>query len=103
MLEARSTSSQPLRAQLSLPWRGLAALAILFVVGAIGSDIIPTGKRPEINHYIPAIVLLALSVGFGLSAVRSRQRAERPLGIAVLTVGCGMVAYIAWIYLGIIN
>jgi hypothetical protein len=45
--------------------------------------------------------LLALSVGFSISAVRSGQKTDRLLGIAVLVVGGAMVAYIAWACLSI--
>jgi hypothetical protein len=80
----------------AVPWRGLVAFGLLALVGAMGPDIAPSRYWPGLDHYIPRYVLLALGIGFGLSAVRSGQRVDRLFGIAVLVVGLGMVAYIAW-------
>jgi len=85
---------QPPAADVALPWRGLVAFGLLAVVGAMGPDITPSRYWPDLDHYIPRYVLLALSVGFGISAVRRGQRADRLLGIAVLVVGGYMVVYI---------
>jgi hypothetical protein len=79
----------------TLPLRGLVAFALLAAVGLIGVDITPSRYFPNLDHYIPRYILLAQSVGFGLSAVRSRKRTDRLLGIAVLIVGSSMVNYIA--------
>jgi hypothetical protein len=68
--------------------------ALLGVVGSLGSDIAPSWYIPELEHYIPRYILLALAVGSGLSAARSRQQIDRLLGIPVLVVGAGMVVYI---------
>jgi hypothetical protein len=78
----------------SLPWRGFIAFILLGVVGSLGPDITPSRKWPDLAYYIPRYVMLALSIGFGLSAVRSKQRVDRVFGIAVVVVGGGMVAYI---------
>jgi hypothetical protein len=88
--EGRPPIPEPL-----LPWRGCVAFGLLAVVGAMGPDITPSRYWPNLDHYIPRYVLLALSVGFGLSAVRSGRRLDRVFGIAVLVVGCGMVVHIA--------
>jgi hypothetical protein len=64
------------------------------VVGALGPDITPSRYWQDLDHYIPRYVLLALSIGFGFSAIRSGHRVDRVFGIAVLAVGGGMVAYI---------
>lgn len=86
--------AQPPAADVSVPRRGLVAFGLLAVVGAMGPDIAPSVYWPDLSHYIPRYVVLALSVGFGLSAVRSGRRLDRLFGIAVLVVGLGMVAYI---------
>jgi hypothetical protein len=78
----------------ALPWRGLLAFVLLAAVGSLGPDITPSRYWPDLGHYIPRYVLLALSVGFGLSATRSAWRLDRLLGIAVVLVGGGMAAYI---------
>ncbi len=75
-------------------WRGGLGFVLLATVGMMGPDITPTVYFPNLDHYIPRYVLLALSVGLGLSAVRSGKRLERVFGLAVLIAGLGMVAYI---------
>jgi hypothetical protein len=77
-----------------VPWRGLVAFGFLAAVGAMGPDIAPSHYWPDLDHYIPRYVLLALGIGFGLSAVRSGRRQDRLIGVVVLVVGLGMVAYI---------
>ena len=59
-----------------LHWRGLLAFSLLGAVGVMGPDITPS-QYFDIYHYIPRYVLLALSIGFGLSAVRSARRLGR--------------------------
>ncbi len=86
--------AQPPAPDVAVPWRGLVAFGLLAVVGAMGPDIAPSGYWPDLDHYVPRYVLLALCVGFGLSAVRSGRGLDRPFGTAVLVVGGGMVAYI---------
>jgi hypothetical protein len=81
-------------AGVDVQWRGLVAIGLLAVVGAMGPDITPSRYWPDLDHYIPRYVALALGIGFGLSAVRSGRRPERLIGVAVLVVGLGMVAYI---------
>jgi hypothetical protein len=76
-----------------VPWRGLVAFGLLAVVGAMGPDITPSPYW-DLGHYIPRYVLLALSVGFGLNAVRRGGRVDRLIGVAVLVVGLVMVAHI---------
>jgi hypothetical protein len=88
-----SPMQEPTR-KASLPWWGSIAFILLGVVGSLGPDITPSRKLPDLTYYIPRYVLLALSIGFGLGAVRSVQRVDRIFGIAVLVVGSGMVAYI---------
>ena len=56
-----------------LHWRGLLAFSLLGAVGVMGPDITPS-QYFDIYHYIPRYVLLALSIGFGLSAVHSGRR-----------------------------
>ncbi len=87
--------SQVPASDVPLPWRGAVAFGLLALVGAMGPDITPSRYSPELSHYIPRYVLLALSIGFGLGAVRSRLRADKVFGIAVVVAGCGLVAYIA--------
>lgn len=87
----------------SLPWLGFIAFTLLGVVGALGPSITPSMKEPDPADYIPRYILLALSVGFSLHAIRSKQRVDRTFGIAVLVVGTGMVAYIVRECLRIIN
>lgn len=59
-----------------LHWRGLLAFSLLGALGVMGPDITPSVYF-DIYHYIPRYVLLALSIGFGLSAVRSGHRLGR--------------------------
>ena len=59
-----------------LHWRGLLAFSLLGALGVMGPDITPS-QYFDIYHYIPRYVLLALSIGFGLSAVRSGRRLGR--------------------------
>ncbi len=103
MTETEPARLHPRTPNSTLPWRGLVAFALLGVLGALGPDIAPSRYWPDLDHYIPRYVLLALSVGFGLSAVRSGLRVDRLLGIAVLVVGVGMVTYIIWECLRRIN
>ena len=77
-----------------MPWRGLVALGLFFLVAAMGPDITPSPYW-DLDHYILRYVLLAVSVGCGLSAVRRGGRADRLIGIAILVVGLGLVGYIA--------
>ncbi|HTK74442.1 MAG TPA: hypothetical protein VL371_04235 [Gemmataceae bacterium] len=77
------------------PWRGLLAFALLGLVGMLGPDITPSSYIPELDHYVPRYVVLALSVGLAISAIRSRQRLDKLFGIAVVLVGGWMVAHIA--------
>ena len=63
----------PLASDVVLHWRGLLAFSLLGAVGVMGPDITPS-QYFDIYHYIPRYVLLALSIGFGLSAVRSGRR-----------------------------
>lgn len=79
----------------ALPWRGLVAFGMLALVGSMGTDIAPSPYIPDLDHYIPRYVLLALAVGFGLSATRSHRREDRLCGIAVLVVGGYLVVYVA--------
>ena len=91
---ASSGSSQPKVLGFAASWCGIAGFVLLAIVGGMGPDIAPSGYYPDLMHYIPLYVLLALSVGFGLSAVRSSRRVDRVFGIAVLTVGLYMVIYV---------
>ena len=85
---------QPPVADAAPPWRGLIAFTLLAVVGAMGPDIAPSRYFPDLDHYIPRYIILALAVGFGLSAVRSRRRMDRLLGVPVLVIGGYLVVYI---------
>jgi hypothetical protein len=76
-------------------WRGPVAFGMLALVGAMGPDIVPSVYWPDLSHYIPRYVLLACSVGMGISCIRRGGRIDRLIGIAVVVVGLGMVAYIA--------
>jgi hypothetical protein len=78
----------------AIPWKGLTAFVLLAFVGAFGSDITASPYYPNPDHYIPRYVLLAFSVGLGISAVRSSRRMDRLIGVAVLGVGISLVAYI---------
>jgi hypothetical protein len=53
------------------------------------------------DHYIPRYILIAISLLLAVSAVRSGQRLDRVIGIAVLAVSGGLLIYIAraWIFL----
>jgi hypothetical protein len=93
MAEVKPVLSPPSRGG-ALSWRGPVAFALLGVVGALGPDITPSQHWPDLDHYIPRYVLLALSVGFGLSAVRYGHRVDRVFGIATVVVGGGLVVYI---------
>jgi hypothetical protein len=84
-------------------WRGPAAFGLLALVGTMGPDITPSAYIPDLNHYIPRYVLLALSVGVGLSAVRRGGRGDRLIGVAVMVVGLGMVAHIVLYCLSILG
>ena len=88
-----SPPHEPIRKE-SLSWRGLVAFTLLGSVGLFGPDLTPSSYWPDLSHYIPRYILLALSIGFGLHALHSEQREDRMLGIAVLVVGGGVVAYI---------
>ena len=85
------------------PWRGALAFALLAIVGALGPDIVPSPYWPNLNHYIPRYILLAVSVGFTVNAIRSRIRVDRVFGIAVVLVGGCMVVHIAMECLRIIG
>jgi hypothetical protein len=87
-------SSQP------LPWRGVVALGLL-VASRPGLSA-PTGYFPNVGHYAVWYVLLALSVGVGLSAARSTGRINRILGVPVVVVGALLCARTAWDCLAII-
>lgn len=76
------------------PWHGPTAFFLLAVVGSMGPDITPSRYYPELDHYIPRYVVLSLSVGFSISAVRSQLRIDRIFGIASLVTGGWMVMYI---------
>jgi len=102
MADTEPTPS-PLATPEPVIWRGPLAFALLGVVGALGPDITPSRYYPDLAHYIPRYVLLGLSVGFGLSAVRSRARVDRAFGIAVLVVGICLVVYIVRACLRIID
>ncbi len=90
---AASESVQPLT-DAGLPWRGPVGFGLLVFVGGMGPDIAPSRYFPDLDHYIPRYILLALAIGFGLSAVRSGRRQDRVLGIAVLAVGGYLVVCI---------
>jgi hypothetical protein len=94
MRETDAAAAQRATRRAEWPWWGSVAFALLGVVGALGPDITPSVYWPDLAYYVPRYVLLALSVGFALSAVRSGQRVDRVLGVAVLVVGGGMVAYV---------
>ncbi|HEY1376962.1 MAG TPA: hypothetical protein VGF55_09215, partial [Gemmataceae bacterium] len=78
----------------TIPWRGLVGFGLLALVGAMGPDITPSRYYPDLGHYVPRYVLLALGVGFGLSAVRRGGRVDRLIGIAVLVVGLEPVMHL---------
>jgi hypothetical protein len=94
MPESEAQPKQQPSQRMSWPALGVIAFILLGVAGALGPDITPNEKLPDPADYIPRYVLLALSVGFALHAVRSKQRVDRVFAIAVLVVGVGMVAYI---------
>ena len=70
------------------------AFVLLGMVGALGPDITPSPYWPDLDHYIPRYVLLALSVGLGVAAIGSPQRIDKVFGIAVVVAGGWMVVYI---------
>lgn len=78
-----------------VPWRGIVAFALLAVVGALGPDI-TASRYWELDHYILRYIMLAFSVGFALSAIRTGRRVDRVFGIAVIVTGGGLVAYIIY-------
>ncbi|MCE9532397.1 MAG: hypothetical protein K8T89_14945 [Planctomycetes bacterium] len=89
------------KANENLRWRSLIGLALLGIVGVVGlisPYYLPSTYNPrhDWDHYLLRYALLAFAVGFGLSAVRSRERVERLLGTAVIVTGILLVAYIAW-------
>jgi hypothetical protein len=89
-------TNQPPAANTILPWRGLLGFILLAIVGAMGSDITPSRYYPDLVHYVPRYIILALAVGFGLSAVRSRQEMDLLLGMPVLFLGGFFVVYIVY-------
>ena len=93
-MSAQSSRAKTPIPSMTGPWRGLLAFALLSMVGAFGPDIAPSPYWPDLDHYIPRYVLLALSIGFGLAAIRSGERADRILGFAVVLGGGVVVVYI---------
>ena len=87
----------------AVSWRGMVAFGLLALVGAMGPDITPSSYWPNLDHYIRRYVLLGLSVGFGLSALRRGGRLDRLIGLAVLVVGLGMVAHIVLTCLNVMS
>ncbi|CAN5322249.1 hypothetical protein BH11PLA2_BH11PLA2_00750 [soil metagenome] len=85
-MESKSTSEVPVV--------GLTAFACLAIVGSMGTDILPTQYYPDLIHYIPRYCVLAISVGCGISAIRSRNRMNRLLGYATTFVGLALTCRI---------
>ena len=90
------TTSPPAatRPKAKVPWRGVVAFALLGAVGSLGPDLTQARYLPNLDFYVRRYVLLALSIGFALSAVCSRVQLDRLIGIAVLVVGMALLTYI---------
>ncbi|WP_149111602.1 hypothetical protein [Limnoglobus roseus] len=65
-------------------------------MAALGPLLTPINWWPYSEYYVPKYVLLALSVGCGLRAVRSGWWGDRVCGLIALLVGGGTTAYIVW-------
>jgi hypothetical protein len=88
--------------KLIMSWRGLLAIGPFPLIAMMGPDLTPS-RYFGVEHYIPRYILLALSVGFGLNAIRRGTRADRLIGIAVLVVGVGLIGCVAWDCVSIIR
>jgi hypothetical protein len=75
-------------------WRGWLAFGLLVAVGALGPDISPSRYYPDLDHYLSRYILLALSVGCAIHAIRAGRRGDQLIGLGVLVAGLGLVAHV---------
>jgi hypothetical protein len=94
-MEAPKLPSRPPLPDWSLTWRGGLAFALLAAVGGLGPTLFPSAYIPDIKSYLWSVIVLALAVGTGVSAVRSPVRGDRVIGLAVTFVGGLLIALIA--------
>jgi hypothetical protein len=59
----------------------------MFGHAMVGYPLLPSSYYNDFEGYVPVFALLALSVGFGLSALRAGGKVDRIIGTAVFVVG----------------
>jgi hypothetical protein len=79
--------SKPSPTNWSITWRGPLAFGLLASVQAFGTTLFPHPYTADMVDFLIPAVLLALAVGLGLDAIRSKARGDRLIGLAVIAVG----------------
>ena len=87
--------SRPSSPNWSITWRGPLAFGLLTTVQAFGTSLFPNPYIREMEQFLAPAVILALSVGVGIDAVRSKARGDRVIGLAVIAVAGYFIISIA--------
>ena len=69
-----------------VPWRSVVAVTCMLGHGMFGYPLLPSSHYNDFEGYLPVFTLLALAVGFGLSALRAGGKFDRLVGTAVFII-----------------
>ena len=82
-------------AVLAFPWRALTAIGCVIAIFVRGGPLF-ADKAHAWPTYVPTIVLVAIAIALGISAVRSQIHYERLLGLPAVVAGCLLAALMAY-------
>jgi hypothetical protein len=77
-------------------WRSAAVVGCFLALGMVGWPIVPDYYAREARAYLPSIILIPASIGFGMSCFRSPARGDRLFGWVGCMLGGGLALLFAW-------
>jgi len=86
-------------------WRAAAVVGSLLLLGLAGWPILPDYYEPEVRSYLPSLLCIPASVGFGIACFRSPAHGDRLFGWVGCLLGGGLLvafACRALYYLGVL-
>jgi hypothetical protein len=77
-------------------WRSAAVVGCLLALGLLGWSVVPDFYAREVRAYLPSLLLVPGSVGFGMSCFHSPACGDRPFGWIGRVLGLGLTLLFAW-------